>query len=157
MDKDVGPREQAVQDVLRAVLFQVQSQGLLGAVEPDEVARETLHRGVVAAGEVARPLGRSIFITLAPRSASWRVAKGAATACSSATTVMPSSGSISEGPRKSKDVFCYVGEDEVRRDRGDLEEPRLAELALDVVLGVVAVATEGLHRHVRGLPGCLRG
>src|SRR5580765_8406317 len=36
--------------------------------------------------------GRSILITRAPRSASWRVAKGAATACSSETTVMPARG-----------------------------------------------------------------
>src|SRR5215210_5077211 len=71
--------------------------------------------------------GRSTFITRAPRSASWRVAKGAATACSKETTVTPSSGS-------------------------HLEEPGLAELALDVVLGVEGVAAEGLHRRVRGLP-----
>src|SRR5215210_7639586 len=101
--------------------------------------------------------GRSTFITLAPRSASWRVAKGAATACSSATTVMPSSGSILEGPRQSEDMLGDVGEDEVRGDGRDLEEPRLAELPLDVVLGVEAVAAEGLHRDVRRLPGCLRG
>src|ERR671916_1940975 len=36
--------------------------------------------------------GRSTFMTLAPRSASWRVAKGAATACSRETTVTPSRG-----------------------------------------------------------------
>src|SRR5215212_11890486 len=96
-------------------------------------------------------------MTLAPRSASWRVANGAATACSSATTVMPFSGSILEGPRQAQDALGDVGEYEVGGDRGDLEEARLAELALYVVLGVVAVAAEGLHRHVRGLPRCLRG
>src|ERR1044071_3200758 len=37
--------------------------------------------------------GRSILMTRAPRSASCRVANGAATACSTATTVIPSSGS----------------------------------------------------------------
>ena len=38
------------------------------------------------------PPGRSILITRAPSSASWRVANGPAMTCSSATTVMPSSG-----------------------------------------------------------------
>src|SRR5215831_7402526 len=42
-------------------------------------------------------LGRSILITRAPRSASWRVANGAATACSNATTVMSSRGRIPDG------------------------------------------------------------
>src|SRR3712207_3510348 len=91
-------------------------------------------------------------MTRAPRSASWRVAKGAATACSRETTVTPSSGSMLEGPRHAEDVLPDVGEDQVRRNRRHLEEPRLAELALDVVLGVVGVAAEGLHRRVRGLP-----
>jgi hypothetical protein len=36
--------------------------------------------------------GRSILITRAPRSASWRVQNGAAIACSRLTTVMPSNG-----------------------------------------------------------------
>src|SRR5215210_2293863 len=96
--------------------------------------------------------GRSTFITRAPRSASWRVAKGAATACSKETTVTPSSGSILEGPRQAEDVLADVGEDQVGRDGSHLEEPGLAELALDVVLGVERVAAEGLHRRVRGLP-----
>src|SRR3712207_7320137 len=87
--------------------------------------------------------GRSTFITRAPRSASWRVAKGAATACSRETTVTPSSGSILERPRQAEDVLADVGEDQVRRDGRDLEEPGLAELPLDVVLGVVGVAAEG--------------
>src|ERR671917_1389117 len=96
--------------------------------------------------------GRSTFMTRAPKSASWRVAKGAATACSRDTTVTPSSGSMLERPRHAEDVLADVGEDQVRRDRRHLEEPGLAELALDVVLGVVGVATEGLHRRVCGLP-----
>src|ERR687893_11710 len=104
--------------------------------------------------------GRSTFITRAPRSASWRVAKGAATACSSATTVMPSRGSFSagmlEGPRKLQDVLGDVGEDQVRRDRGDLVESGLPELALDVVLGVEAVPSQRLHRRVRRLPTRVR-
>src|SRR5918999_3222128 len=92
-------------------------------------------------------------MTRAPRSASWRVAKGAATACSRETTVMPSSGSISERPREPEHVLSHVGEDEVGRDGSHLEEPGLAELALDVVPGVEAVAAEGLHRGVCRLPG----
>src|SRR5918998_1900712 len=98
-------------------------------------------------------------MTRAPRSASWRVANGAATACSSATTVMPSKGrfpeAISEGPRQPKDVLGYVGEDEVCRDRGDLVEPRLPELPLHVVLGVGTVSPEGLHHDVRRLSQAL--
>src|ERR671916_942321 len=101
--------------------------------------------------------GRSTFITRARRSASWRVAKGAATACSKETTVTPSRGSILEKPRHAEDVLADVGEDQIRRDGRDLEEPGLPELALDVVLGVVGVAAEGLHRRVCGLPGGLRG
>src|SRR5215204_4137678 len=101
--------------------------------------------------------GRSTFMTLAPRSASWRVAKGAATACSRETTVTPSSGSILKRPRQAKHVFTYVREDKVGGDGRHLEEPGLAELALDVVLGVEAVAAEGLHRGVRGLPGGVGG
>src|SRR5918997_3981872 len=65
--------------------------------------------------------GRSTFMTRAPRSASWRVAKGAATACSRETTVTPSRGRlpiILEGPRETEDVLDDVGEDQVRRDRG---------------------------------------
>src|SRR5918998_3315139 len=100
--------------------------------------------------------GRSTFITRAPRSASWRVAKGAATACSSATTVVPSRGNILEGPRQFEDVLGEVGEDEIRRDRGYLVEARLSELALDVILGVEAVAPEGLHRDVGRLPTRVR-
>src|SRR5918998_4541165 len=99
--------------------------------------------------------GRSTFMTRAPRSASWRVAKGAATACSSATTVMPSRGRIPEGilegPRQPEDVLGDAGEDQVRRDRGDLVEPRLPEFPLHVVLGVETVSPEGLHHDVRRL------
>src|SRR5918995_2138157 len=101
--------------------------------------------------------GRSTFITRAPRSASWRVAKGAATACSRETTVMPSSGSILKRPRQPEHVLSHVREDEVGRDRSYFEEPGLAKLALDVVLGVEAVAAEGLHRGVCRLPGGVGG
>src|SRR5919206_2082389 len=93
----------------------------------------------------------------APRSASWRVAKGAATACSRETTVTPSSGSILKRPRQAEHVFSYVREDQVGGDGRHLEEPGLAELALDIVLCVEAVAAEGLHRGVGRLPGGLGG
>src|SRR5829696_7589771 len=96
--------------------------------------------------------GRSTLTTRAPRSASWRVANGAATACSRETTVTPSSGSIRKRPRKSEDVLSYVGEDEVGGDGRYLEETGLSKFSLDIVLGVVAVAAEGLHRRVCGLP-----
>src|SRR6478735_5350559 len=90
--------------------------------------------------------GRSILMTRAPRSASCRVQNGAAIACSSVTTVMPSSGRIgwatvpdtdrraSERTRQAEHVLGDVREDQVRRYRRYLVEPCLAELALDVVL-----------------------
>ncbi len=52
LHEDVGPLDEAAQDLLGAVLLQIQRQGLLGAVEPDEVAGEAFHRPVVSAGEV---------------------------------------------------------------------------------------------------------
>src|SRR5215210_1696213 len=64
---------------------------------------------------------------------------------------------FSEGPREAEDVFGDVREDEVRGDRGDLVETRLAELALHVVLGVEAVAAEGLQGGVGCLPGGVGG
>ena len=45
-----------------------------------------------------------------------------------------------------------VGEDQVRRDRRDLIEPRLAELALDVVVLGEAEAAVRLDRDVGRLP-----
>ena len=59
---------------------------------------------------------------------------------------------LSEGPGEAEDVLGYVREDEVGRDRGDLVETRLAELALYGVLGVEAVAAEGLKGGVGRLP-----
>src|SRR5215212_5257598 len=88
-------------------------------------------------------------MTLAPRSASWRVVNGAATACSKETTVTPSRGRlpfILEGSREAEDVLGDVGEDEVRGDRGDLEEACLAEvLALRVELSPVLVGVPLAH------------
>src|SRR5687768_5609403 len=99
-------------------------------------------------------------MTSAPRSARWRVQSGPETACSSATTRIPSSGSISCPSirlRQTEDVLRDVGEHQVVVDRSDLVEARLAELALDVVLGREAEAAVGVEAHVRGLPRGLRG
>src|SRR6185295_15216022 len=100
-------------------------------------------------------------MTRAPRSASWRVQNGAAIACSSVTTVMPSRGRAavsagvsapvfivtttcrprlvvvqsafappildtdSEGAWQAEDMLGDVREDQVRRNRRHLIEPRL--------------------------------
>ena len=54
-------------------------------------------------------------------------------------------------------VLAEVGEHEVVRDRRDRVEPRLAELALDVVLLREAEAAVRVEARVRRLPGRLRG
>ena len=54
-------------------------------------------------------------------------------------------------------MLSYVREDEVGGDGRHLVEPGLAELALDVVLSVKAVAAEGLHSGVGRLPGSVGG
>ena len=69
--------------------LQVQGHRLLGAVQTHELAGEAVDCLVIAAGEITT-LDRSTLITRASRSASWRVAKGAATACSTGTTRIPS-------------------------------------------------------------------
>ena len=63
--------------------------------------REALTRSSYARAKSPTP-GRSILMTRAPRSASCRVQNGAAIACSSVTTVMPSRGSHG-GFRHQKD------------------------------------------------------
>jgi len=72
-------------------MLQVERQAFLGAIGPDEMRGLAAYALVVPAREIAST-GRSILITRAPRSASWRVQNGAAIACSSETTVTPSSG-----------------------------------------------------------------
>src|SRR6478672_1189081 len=104
--------------------------------------------------------GRSILITRAPRSASWRVQKGAAIACSRVTTVTPSRGRIGvrlERSRQAEDVLGDVRKNHVGRDRRDLVEARLAELAFDVVLAREAEAAMRLDAHVGRLPRRFRG
>src|SRR5215210_872482 len=96
-------------------------------------------------------------MTLAPRSASWRVVNGAATACSSETTVMPSRGSVpatSDRPRKA--VLGEAGGYEVRGEQGYPVQPGLAELPLRIVLRIQPVPPEGQHRRVDCLPQRVR-
>src|SRR5215510_13033981 len=97
-------------------------------------------------------------------SASWRVHKGAAIACSSVRTVTPSRGRViglsftrsrSEGARQAEDVLGYVGIDQVGGNRRHLVEARLAELALDVVFLGEAEATVRLQADVGRLPARL--
>ena len=55
LHEDVGPGHEPAQRPLRLVSLEVEGEGLLGAVQPDEVAGHALHRLVVAASEVAHP------------------------------------------------------------------------------------------------------
>src|SRR5690606_22787890 len=99
-------------------------------------------------------------MTRAPRSASWRVQKGAAIACSSAMTVMPSRGLVMEASERAgqaEDVLRDVAVDQVGRDRRHLVEARLAELALDIVLVREPEATVRLQADVRRLERRLGG
>src|SRR5438477_7039059 len=94
-------------------------------------------------------------MTVAPASASRVEQNGAATACSTATTVIPSSGSIAKtsvGAGHAENVLGDVGQDQIGRDRRHLVEPRLAEFALDVILLGECEAAVGLHAGVGGFP-----
>jgi len=53
LDEDVGVLDEAAQYLLGAILLEVEGEGLLGAVEPDEVAGEALDGTVVGSGEVS--------------------------------------------------------------------------------------------------------
>ncbi len=94
------------QSVLR--VLDVELDALLAAVEPDEVACLTVHGAVVLAGKVADD-GRSILMTRAPRSANWHVAKGAATACLSATTGRPASRRCTASRAATSSAFGITG------------------------------------------------
>src|SRR3546814_19911625 len=59
--------------------------------------------------------------------------------------------------RHAEHVLGEEGEDEVGRDRRHLIEPRLAILALDVVLLGEAEAAVGLQAGLGSGPGSLRG
>src|SRR3954465_8974203 len=58
------------------------------------------------------------------------------------------------GLRQAENALGDVAEDELRRDRRDAPEQRLAQIALDVVLGGIAVAAV---RHYRLLAGVEAG
>ena len=100
---------------------------------------------------------RSTLITRAPRSARLRVASGAATACSIATTVMPSSG------RLMTHFLCACAHQSAADDQAlDLagalvqaHQPDVAVDPLDGHLPHVAGAAVDLHRQVGDLAGHL--
>src|SRR5438132_13510520 len=97
-------------------------------------------------------------MTRAPASARRIVQYGAATACSTETTRMPSRGDgTSERFGKAERVRCHVRENQIRRDRRDLIEARLAKLSLDVELLGESIAAEGLQACVTRMPRCVRG
>src|SRR3984893_1995850 len=105
------------------------------------------------------PSGRSTLMTWAPASASRELQNGAATACSTAMTVNPSSGGMlaySVGARHAEHGRGQERQDQVGRDRRDLVEPRFAELALDVVFFGEAEPAMGLHAGVGRFPGRVR-
>src|SRR5215207_6367497 len=52
LDEDVGLFDDVVQYLFGPVLLEVKGHGLLGTVEPDEVAGETLYGPVISAREV---------------------------------------------------------------------------------------------------------
>jgi hypothetical protein len=58
----------------------------------------------------------------------------------------------SKGSRKAKDVFGYVGQNHVGRNRRHLIEPGFTKLPLDVVADVEGIASKGLHRRIGCLP-----
>src|SRR5206468_8158992 len=87
----VGAGQQLLEHGQRGGLLQVQRQAFLGAVDPDKMRGHAVHALVIGPRKSPTP-GRSTLMTRAPRSASWRVQNGAAMACSSETTVMPSRG-----------------------------------------------------------------
>jgi hypothetical protein len=53
LDEDVGALDETTQYLLGVLLLEVEGEGLLGAVEPDEVAREALDGTVVGSSEVS--------------------------------------------------------------------------------------------------------
>src|ERR1700674_1331942 len=95
-------------------------------------------------------------MTWAPASASRELQKGAATACSTAMTISPSSGSIfffSVGTGHAQHVLGEVRQNEIGRDRRHLIEPGLAEFAFDVIFFRKAETAMGLYAGVGGIPG----
>src|SRR5688572_24736183 len=56
-------------------------------------------------------------------------------------------------PRQAENMLGQIRHDQVRRDRRDLHQPRLAELALDVEILGEAEAAMRLQAHLGGRPG----
>ena len=84
-------------DVTTVLLDHVAAGEQVGALrfEPEPGAELTT-------GLRAHPISSATLTTRAPRSASWRVQNGAAIACSSVTTVMPSNGRTSAAPGRPR-------------------------------------------------------
>src|SRR5947199_6735610 len=59
-------------------------------------------------------------------------------------------------PRQAESVVRDVREDEIVRDRGDLVQPRLPHLPLDMHVPRHPIPAVDVHRHVRGAPGAFR-
>src|SRR4051812_33932050 len=83
-------------------------------------------------------------------------------ACSSVTTVIPTSGRLmslplSIGLRQTEDVLGHVAEDHVGGDGRYLVQTCLTELALDVVLAGKAESPMGLQAGIGGFPAGLGG
>lgn len=53
LDEDIGLGEQGVKDLLALRVLEVEGEALLVAIEPDEVARHSVDRRIVAAREIA--------------------------------------------------------------------------------------------------------
>src|SRR3954451_17507168 len=95
-------------------------------------------------------------MTSAPASASRDEQNGAATACSTAITLIPSrapmmAASVRAG--HAEHVLGDEGQHEIGRDRRHLIEPRLAEFALHVVFLGKSKAAMGLDTGIRCFPG----
>src|SRR3712207_3001420 len=97
-------------------------------------------------------------MTRAPASQSFWEQVGAATACSRVTTSRPSNGRTALiAPGHPQHVLTDIAQDQVRADRSDLVESRLAKLALDVVFLGKAEAAMGLHAGLARRPARLGG
>src|SRR5262245_38503093 len=118
-------------------------------------------------------------MTCAPASARREEQNGAATACSTVITVIPSSGSMAwshvlrtsfigepvsaspghalVGAGHAEHMLGDIGKNEIGRDRRDLIEPRFAELAFDIIFLGKAETAVGLDAGVRGLPRGIGG
>ena len=90
LHKHVGPRDQPRQEIPVVRVFDVENDGFLAAVEPYEITALAFGGTVVAVREI--PLGPLDLDHLVPASARRQVHSGAATACSTDTTSIPSSG-----------------------------------------------------------------